>query len=305
VLVAHWLLAYAEMLLRDYSRLNDCSARLNVCPLGSGAVAGATLPLDRDAMARELGFDAPTSNSMDATSDRDFAIEFVQALSVLGVHLSRWAEEMILFATREFGFVRLSEAYCTGSSAMPQKMNPDALELIRGKAGRLAGAAVSLLVTAKSLPFAYNKDMQETQEPVFDAADTALHCVKTAAGVARECEFDLARMKSAAQQGFTNAMAAATYLSSKGVPFRNAHERIGQAVSFCMQQGCELQDLSLEQLKQFSPEFDQDFYSAAALESVLACHDVPGGTAPARVQAALKAIEQRISALQEALHAHA
>jgi argininosuccinate lyase len=305
VLVAHWLLAYAEMLLRDHSRLSDCHRRLNVCPLGSGAVAGATLPLDRGAMARELGFDAPTPNSIDATSDRDFAIEFVQTLSILGVHLSRWAEEMILFATREFGFVRLPEAYSTGSSAMPQKMNPDALELIRGKSGRLAGAAVSLLMTAKGLPLAYNKDLQETQEPVFDAADTALHCVNTAAAVMRDCEFDLARMKSAAQQGFTNAMAAATYLASKGVPFRSAHERIGQAVSFCIEQGCELQDLTLDQLKQFSPEFDQDFYSAAALESVLACHDVPGGTAPAQVQSALQSIEQRIATLQEVLHAHA
>jgi argininosuccinate lyase len=305
VLVAHWLLAYAEMLLRDHSRLSDCRERLNFSPLGSGAVAGATLPLDREAMAHELGFSAPTANSIDATSDRDFAIEFVQALALLGVHLSRWAEEMILFATREFGFVRLPESYCTGSSAMPQKMNPDALELVRGKSGRLAGAAVSLLMTAKGLPLAYNKDMQETQEPVFDAAETALHCVKTATGVARECEFDFARMKSAAQRGFTNAMAAATYLTSKGVPFRSAHEHIGRAVSYCIEQGCELQDLSLEQLKQFSPEFDQDFYSAATLESVLACHDVRGGTAPARIEIALQTIEQRIAALQEALHAHA
>jgi argininosuccinate lyase len=305
VLVAHWLLAYAEMLLRDHSRLRDCRERLNFCPLGSGAVAGATLPLDREAMAHELGFTAPTANSIDATSDRDFAIEFVQALALLGVHLSRWAEEMILFATREFGFVRLPESYCTGSSAMPQKMNPDALELIRGKSGRLAGAAVSLLMTAKGLPLAYNKDMQETQEPVFDAAETAWHCVNTAAGVARECEFDFARMKSAAQQGFTNAMAAATYLTSKGVPFRSAHEQIGRAVSYCIEHSCELQDLSLEQLKQFSPEFDQDFYSAATLESVLACHHVLGGTAPAQVEIALDATEQRITALQEALHAHA
>src|SRR5258707_3757240 len=167
-------------------------------------------------MAAELGFRASTANSIDATSDRDFAIEFVQAASLLGIHLSRWAEEMILFSTREFGFVRLPETYSTGSSAMPQKMNPDALELIRGKSGRLAGAATSLLMTAKGLPLAYNKDFQDTQEPVFDAADTSLQCVKTAAGVMRESDFDLARMKSAAQQGFTNGMAAATYLASKG-----------------------------------------------------------------------------------------
>lgn len=305
VLVAHWLLTYAEMLLRDHSRLRDCQERLNFCPLGSGAVAGATLPLDREAMAAELGFTAPTANSMDATSDRDFAIEFVQAASLLGVHLSRWTEELILFSTREFGFVRLPETFSTGSSAMPQKMNPDALELIRGKAGRLAGAATTLLMTAKGLPLAYNKDLQETQEPVFDAADTSIHCVQTAIGVMRDCEFDFARMGAAAEVGFMNAMAAATYLSTKGVPFRSAHESIGKAVSFCLDRGCELADLKLEELKQFSPAFDQDFYSAVTLDAVLGCHDVPGGTAPARVRAALESIDQRVHALQEATHAHA
>jgi len=305
VLVAHWLLTYAEMLMRDHARLQDCRARLNYCPLGSGAIAGATLSLDREGMARELGFTAPTANSMDATSDRDFAIEFVQCVSILGIHLSRWAEEMILFATREFGFVRLPETYSTGSSAMPQKMNPDALELIRGKAGRLAGSALTLLMASKGLPLAYNKDLQETQEPVFDAADTSLHCVRTAAGVMRDCEFDFARMAASAECGFMNAMAAATYLASKGVPFRSAHEAIGKAVSFCLERGCELADLGLEELKQFSPVFDQDFYSAVTLDAVLGCHDVPGGTNPARVRAALFELEQRVHALQEALHAHA
>jgi len=305
VLVAQWLLAYAEMVLRDNSRLRDCRERLNFCPLGSGAVAGATLPLDREAMSAELGFTAPTANSIDATSDRDFAIEFVQALSLLGIHLSRWAEEMILFSTREFGFVRLPETYSTGSSAMPQKMNPDALELIRGKAGRLAGAATALLITTKGLPLAYNKDLQETQEPVFDAVDTSVHCVKTAIGVMRECEFDFASMGAAAECGFMNAMAAATYLASKGVPFRSAHEAIGKAVSFCLERGCELADLQLEQLNQFSLAFDQDFYSSITLEAVLACHDVPGGTNPARVRVAVEDLNQRVRALQEALHAHA
>jgi argininosuccinate lyase len=305
VLVAHWLLTYAEMLLRDHSRLRDCRERLNFCPLGSGAVAGATLPLDREAMAAELGFSAPTANSIDATSDRDFAIEFVQAVSVLGIHLSRWAEEMILFSTREFGFVRLPESYSTGSSAMPQKMNPDALELIRGKAGRLAGAATTLLMTVKGLPLAYNKDLQETQEPVFDAADTSFHCVKTAIGAMRECEFDFARMGAAAECGFMNAMAAATYLASKGVPFRSAHEAVGKAVSFCLERGCELADVLLHELKQFSPAFDQDFYSAITLDAVLGCHDVLGGTNPARVRAAIEHLSQRVRALQEALHAHA
>jgi argininosuccinate lyase len=305
VLVSHWLLTYAEVVLRDHSRLRDCRERLNFCPLGSGAVAGATLPLDREAMAAELGFSAPTANSIDATSDRDFAIEFVQAISLLGIHLSRWAEEMILFSTREFGFVRLPESYSTGSSAMPQKMNPDALELIRGKAGRLAGAATTLLMTVKGLPLAYNKDLQETQEPLFDAAGTSLHCVKTAIGVMRECEFDFARMGAAAECGFMNAMAAATYLASKGIPFRNAHESIGKAVSFCLERGCELADLQLQELKEFSPAFDQDFYSAITLDAVLGCHDVLGGTNPARVRAAIENLNQRVRALQEALHAHA
>jgi len=305
VLVAHWLITYAEMLLRDHSRLRDCRERLNFCPLGSGAVAGATLPLDRDAMAAELGFTAPTANSIDATSDRDFAIEFVQAASLLGIHLSRWAEEMILFATREFGFVRLPETYSTGSSAMPQKMNPDALELIRGKSGRLSGAANTLVMIVKGLPLAYNKDLQETQEPLFDAADTSLQCVQTATGVMGDCEINFARMGAAAESGFMNAMAAATYLATKGVPFRTAHECVGKAVSFCLDRECELGDLALADLKQFHAAFDQDFYSAITLNAVLSCHDVPGGTAPAQVRAALANLEQRVQALQEALHAHA
>ena len=174
MLVAHWLLAYVEMFLRDADRLADCRKRLNLSPLGSGAVAGATLPLDRRAMAEELGFDAPTANSIDATSDRDFILEFVNALSLLAVHLSRWAEEMILFSSQEYGFIRLPEAYSTGSSAMPQKMNPDLLELTRGKAARIIGDATALLVTVKGLPLAYNKDLQETQQPLFDAAGTVL-----------------------------------------------------------------------------------------------------------------------------------
>lgn len=305
VLVAHWLLAYADMLLRDHSRLSDCRTRLNFCPLGSGAVAGATLPIDRAAISRDLEFKAFTANSIDATSDRDFAVEFVQSLAILGTHLSRWAEEMIVFSTREFGWVRLPEAYSTGSSAMPQKMNPDALELIRGKSARLVGAATALLVAVKSLPLAYNKDLQETQEPVFDAAATAIDSLKHAAGVMRGCAFDFARMNAAAQSGFMNAMAAATYLSQKGIPFRSAHEIVGKAVSYCLQHGCELGDLSLDQLRQFSPQFDQDFYSAITLDAVLGCHDVIGGTAPARVHSALQQTQKRIAALQEALHAHA
>ncbi len=230
VLVAHWLLAYVEMFLRDADRLADCRKRLNVCPLGSGAVAGATLPLDRRAMAEELGFDAPTANSIDATSDRDFVLEFVNALSLLAVHLSRWAEEMILFSSQEYGFIRLPEAYSTGSSAMPQKMNPDLLELTRGKAARMIGDATALLVTMKGLPLAYNKDLQETQQPLFDAAETVLSLLPLVSGWMKAVEFNHERMQEAAESGFMNAWAGATYLVRRGVPFRLAHEQIGKAV---------------------------------------------------------------------------
>ena len=242
VLVAHWLLAYVEMFLRDADRLADCRKRLNVCPLGSGAVAGATLPLDRAFMAEELDFDAPTANSIDATSDRDFVLEFVNALSLLGLHLSRWAEEMIIFSSQEFGFVQLPEAYSTGSSAMPQKKNPDLLELVRGKTGRIIGSATALMVALKGLPLAYNKDLQETQEPLFDAADTALGLLPLVAGWMKAVEFDHERMNEAAQSGFMNAWAAATYLVNRGVPSRLAHEQIGKAVKLCLEKQCELQE---------------------------------------------------------------
>src|SRR3984885_8117610 len=215
VLAAHWLLAYVEMFLRDAERLADCRARLNVCPLGSGAVAGATLALDRTLIASELEFAGPTANSIDATSDRDFVLEFVNVLSLLGLHLSRWAEEMIIFSSQEFGFVQLPEAYSTGSSAMPQKKNPDLLELVRGKTGRVIGSATTLLVALKGLPLAYNKDLQETQKPLFDAADTALAMLPLAAGFMKAVDFDHARMNEAAQSGFMNAWASATYLVNR------------------------------------------------------------------------------------------
>ncbi len=305
VLVAHWLLAYVEMFLRDAERLADCRKRLNVCPLGSGAVAGATLPLDRRAMAGELGFDAPTANSIDATSDRDFALEFVAALSLLGVHLSRWAEEMILFSSQESGFIRLPEAYSTGSSAMPQKMNPDLLELARGKAARIIGDATALLVTVKGLPLAYNKDLQETQQPLFDAAGTVLSLLPLASGWMKAVEFNHDRMQQAAQSGFMNAWAGATYLVRRGVPFRLAHEQIGKAVQACIQKNCELGDLPLEELRQLNPAFDQDFYSCLSLQAVLAVHDVPGGTAPARVRQALADARTKVERMREDVHAHA
>jgi argininosuccinate lyase len=304
VLVAHWLLAYAEMFFRDQERLADCRRRANLCPLGSGAVAGTLLPLDRRAMAAELGFAAPSANSMDATCDRDFAIEFVQALSLLAVHMSRWAEETILFCTREFRFLRLPDAYSTGSSAMPQKQNPDALELIRSKTGRIIGDATALLVTAKGLPLAYNKDLQETQPPLFSSADTAVGMLTVATGLLRELVFDYDRMHSAAQSGFLNAMAAAHYLVRRGVPFRLAHEQIGRAVQACLARNCELQDLPLQELRQINPQFAEDFHPCLNLESVLALHDVPGGTAPARVREALAEAQSRLAALRGGGRAH-
>jgi argininosuccinate lyase len=305
VLVGHWLMAYVAMFLRDAGRLADCRRRLNVCPLGSGAVAGATLPLDRKFMAETLGFDDPTSNSIDATSDRDFVLEFVNALSLLALHLSRWAEEMILFSSQEYGFIVLPEAYSTGSSAMPQKKNPDLLELVRGKAGRVVGHSTALMITLKGLPLAYNKDLQETQEALFDSADTMLVMLPLMTGFMKAVEFNRERMEQAAQSGFTNAWAAATYLVKRGVPSRLAHERIGKAVQLCLEKNCELQDLTLEELRALDPAFEADFYDCLRLAAVLAVHDVGGGTAPARVRQAIKNARTRIESLREEIHAHA
>jgi len=303
VLVAHWLLAYVEMFLRDIERLADCRKRLNVCPLGSGAVAGTILPLDRDAIADELEFDASTANSIDATSDRDFAIEFVQALSVVALHLSRWAEELILFSTTEFGFVKLPEQYATGSSAMPQKKNPDALELIRGKAGRVFAEATALFVGMKGLPLAYNKDLQETQQPVFAAAQQVSSMVRVATGFMSAAEFNYERMNQAASCGFMNAQAAAAYLVRQGVPFRRAHELIGKAVRQCVEQGCELEQLSKDDYALCGIDADEPFYNTLALDEVLAIHSVPGGTTPARVQEALQTAKARLSHFAGVAHA--
>ncbi|MGH9564356.1 MAG: argininosuccinate lyase, partial [Candidatus Angelobacter sp.] len=297
--VAHWLLAYFAMFQRDAERLRDCGKRANECPLGSGAIAGAPLKLDRKLLARELGFDRPTANSMDATSDRDFVIEFVNAATLVAIHLSRWAEELILFATQEYGFIHLPEAYSTGSSAMPQKQNPDALELIRGKSARMMGCQLTLLAAVKGLPLAYNKDMQETQEPLFEAATTASACVEIATGFMQSVTFNRERMRAACETGFMNALSAATYLVGKGVPFREAHEVIAHAVQKCLGKSCELQDLSLKDLREFSPAFAPDVYEHLKLEAVLACHDVQGGTAPHQVAEGLRAAREKLAALQE------
>lgn len=309
VLVAHWLLAYVEMILRDAGRLQDCAARLNFCPLGSGAVAGATLALDRWIAARELGFTAPTNNSMDATSDRDFILDYLQALTFVGLHLSRFAEEITLFATAEFGFVNLPEAFSTGSSAMPQKKNPDLTELIRAKVGRIHGAAEAVTLQLKGLPLAYNKDMQETQEPAFQVEFVAPMLALVARFTAA-LEFNFDGMRNAAETGYLNAMAAATYLVHKGVPFRTAHEKIGNAVRFALEKGVELNALGIDELRQFGSEFGEDFYAAISLQATLDCHDVMGGTATDRVKAALRKAAERVAAFKksnapEVIHAGA
>jgi argininosuccinate lyase len=295
VLVAHWLLAYASMIERDISRLTDARARMNFCPLGSGAVAGATLALDRTIAAQALSFTAPTPNSMDATSDRDFALEFTQAVAALGIHISRFAEELTLYSTAEFGFLDLPEAFSTGSSAMPQKKNPDLTELIRGKSGRLLGAATTLATLIKGLPLAYNKDLQEGQEPVFDSADTIAGILSVLPAFTRALKFNFDRMKTAATTGYLNAMAAATYLSNKGVPFRKAHEIIGNAVRLGIETHRELDAITLPELQQLSPAFAEDFFAAITLEATLDCHDVVGGTARPRVADALAASKKRVS----------
>ena len=305
VLIGHWLLAYAEMFFRDIDRLADCRKRVNLCPLGSSAVAGTFVALDREYIASLLGFDAPTANSIDSTSDRDFAIEFTQAVSGVGLHLSRMAEELILFSTTEFGFLTLPEQYATGSSAMPQKKNPDSLELIRGKSAALLANAMQLSVTLKSLPLAYNKDMQETQQPVFASAEECVAMLRIAAGFLRSVKFNTAVMHTAASTGYMNAMSAAGYLVQQGIPFRHAHELIGAAVQTAIQKHCELQDLSADDLRAIGISADDGFFAALQLPAVLAQKDVEGGTAPSRVAAALEAAKTKLAAMTEVQHASA
>ena len=297
VLVAHWLLAWFEMAMRDITRLQDARTRMNVCPLGSGPIAGATLRLDRSIAARELGFDAPTANSMDATSDRDFALEFAQVASTIGVHLSRFAEEITLHATAEFGFVDLPEAFSTGSSAMPQKKNPDLTELVRGKSGRLLGAVTTLGTILKGLPLAYNKDMQETQEATFEVAETLRGMLPLLAPFTAALRFKFDRMHQAAQSGYLNAMAAAQYLTAKGVPFRLAHEKVGNAVRFGLESGRELNALTPDELRQFGEEFGPDFHDSITLRATIDCHDVWGGTATAQVKQALVFAHRRLDGM--------
>jgi len=296
ILIAHWLLAYVAMIERDASRFTDARARLNVCPLGSGAVAGATLALNRQIASDALAFEAPTPNSLDATSDRDFMLDFAQAASTLGLHISRFAEEITLYATAEFGFIDLPEAFSTGSSAMPQKKNPDLTELARGKSARLLGASTALSTLIKGLPLAYNKDLQEGQEQIFDIADTLTGLLSVLPAFTRSLKLRFDKMQLAAETGYLNAMAAATYLSNKGVPFRKAHEIVANAVRLGLETQRELNTLPLTELQTLSEHFAEDFFAAITLRATLDCHDVLGGTATTRVAQALSTAKSKLAA---------
>ena len=265
--LAHHFGAYFEMFKRDRSRLMDIKKRMNLCPLGAGALAGTTYPLDRTFTAELLGFNGPTLNSMDSVSDRDYLIELLSALSTIMMHLSRFSEEIILWNCNEYQFIELDDAYSTGSSIMPQKKNPDIAELVRGKTGRVYGALVSLLTTMKGLPLAYNKDMQEDKELTFDAIDTVKGCLALFTGMISTLKINKAAMQSSAKNGFTNATDAADYLVGKGVPFRDAHSIVGQLVLYCIDKNLSLGEISLAEFKQFSPVFEEDIYKAISLST--------------------------------------
>ena len=267
ITLAHHIGAYFEMFDRDFSRLSDIRKRMNYCPLGSGALAGTTYPLDREYTAELLGFDGPTLNSMDSVADRDYLIELLSALSTIAMHLSRFCEEIIIWNTNEYRFVEIDDSYSTGSSIMPQKKNPDIAELIRGKAGRVYGALVSILTTMKGIPLAYNKDMQEDKELTFDAIDTVKGCLALFTGMISSMSFRKDVMEASAKNGFTNATDAADYLVNHGVPFRDAHGIVGQLVLFCIEKGIALDDMTLEEYKAISPVFEQDIYDAISLKT--------------------------------------
>jgi argininosuccinate lyase len=287
VLLAHHLLAYVFMLQRDRERYTDARVRLDVCPLGAAALAGTTVPIDRLALARDLGFRAASPNSMDAVADRDFALEFLAASAILAIHLSRLAEELVLWATAEFGFVELPDAYATGSSIMPQKKNPDIAELVRGKAGRVIGDLVGLLIVMKGLPLAYHSDMQEDKEGFFDAADTVRACLGIFAPFLRALRFRVDRLRALAGESFSTATDLANYLVARGLPFRDAHEAVGKAVRLAIERGVRLDELPLDELRSLSPLFSPDFRQAVSVEASLAARNTYGGTAPEAVARAL------------------
>ena len=288
--LAHHMGAYFEMFKRDAQRLQDIYRRMNYCPLGAGAFAGTTYPLDRTYTASLLGFEGPTLNSMDSVSDRDYVIEFLSALSTIMMHLSRFSEEIIIWNTNEYQFVDIDDAYSTGSSIMPQKKNPDIAELVRGKTGRVYGALVSILTTMKGLPLAYNKDMQEDKEVTFDAIDTVKDCLRLFDGMLSTMKFNHEIMEKSAMKGFTNATDAADYLVGKGVPFRDAHGIIGQLVLHCLDKGCAIDELSIEELQKISPVFEADVYDAISLKTCVEKRLTTGG--PGR-QAMLDTIEMQ------------
>jgi len=284
VLFAHHMLAYYEMLKRDGERFCDLFKRVNVLPLGAGALAGTTFPIDREYVAEQLGFAGVTRNSLDTVSDRDFAIEFCAAASILMMHLSRFSEELVLWSSADFRFVELSDAFCTGSSIMPQKKNPDVPELVRGKTGRVYGNLVSLLTLMKALPLAYNKDTQEDKEPLFDTIDTVKGSLKVFAAMVREMEVNADSMRVAAARGFSTATDVADYCVRKGIPFRNAHEIVGKTVRYCIEQGKDIPELTLEEFRQFSAAIDRDIYDYVTLEASVNARRATGGTARAAVE---------------------
>lgn len=294
VLFSHHLLAYDEMWRRDQARLAESLKRIKVSPLGAAALAGTTFPIDPEYVARELGFPEVFRNSMDAVSDRDFILEFLAHGAIIMVHLSRLSEELILWSSSEFGFVEISDAYATGSSIMPQKKNPDVAELIRGKAGRVAGHLMGLLMTVKGLPLAYNRDLQEDKEPLFDTVDTVRASVQLMAGMLGEIKVRPERMSAALHGGYLSATDLADYLVNQGVPFRTAHEQVGRLVGYAEFQGKELWELSLEEIQRFASQAGPDIFDWLKIENVVARRTSPGGTAPARVEEALRKVEKEL-----------
>jgi len=287
---AHYMMAYANMLRRDWLRLEDCYQRMDEMPLGSGALTATTYPIDRYRVAEELGFSRITQNSLDGVSDRDFVIELLGAISILMMHLSRFSEEIILWCSWEFKFVELDDAYATGSSIMPQKKNPDIPELVRGKTGRVYGDLVTLLTVMKSLPLAYNKDMQEDKEPVFDAIDTVKKCIPVFAAMLDTMKLRPENMRRAAGEGFINATDCADYMVRQGLPFRDAYTVVGRIVNYCIANHLTLETLPLEKYQAFSPVFKEDVYEAIRLETCVAARNVPGGPAPEQVRAQMDCI---------------
>ena len=294
VLLSHHLLAYVEMFGRDRERLAGCRQRINILPLGAAAMAGTGLPIDRQSVAEELGFAAITANSMDTTGDRDFALEFLFCLNLMQLHLSRLAEELVLWSSKEFEFIRIGDRYCTGSSIMPQKKNPDIPELIRGKTGRVTGALMALLMTVKGLPLTYNRDLQEDKEQVFDALDTVKASLAITAELLDHTEFDVDRLRAATVGGFMTATDMADYLVRRNLPFRQAHGVVGRIVAHCQERGCELVDLPLAELRHFSELIEEDVFAILSVDGSVNSRTSAGGTAAVRVREALENAEKKL-----------